>query len=66
MCCDGAGHGYSLFQRALTTGNMRVIEAAAAPHPKVGLDDALAILVVLAQTDDPRLIAPQRAGWGDC
>jgi hypothetical protein len=33
---------------------MRVIEAAAAALPSVGLDDSLAILVVLAQTSDPR------------
>ncbi|MEA2187058.1 MAG: hypothetical protein QOK16_2069 [Solirubrobacteraceae bacterium] len=34
---------------------MKVIEAATAELPNVGLDDALAILVVLAQTSDPRV-----------
>ncbi len=48
------GSPYSRFQRALGTGNMHVIEAAAAELPAVGLEDALAILVVLAQTGDPR------------
>ena len=31
-----------------------MIKAAAAELPRVGLDDALAILIVLAQTNDPR------------
>ncbi len=48
------GSAYSRFQRALTTGNLGVIEVAAAELPRVGLDDALAILVVLAQSADPR------------
>ena len=54
MFVTSQGTAYSRFQRALTTGNMRAIEAAAAELPRVGLDDALAILVVLAQTSDPR------------
>ncbi len=33
---------------------MGVIEAAAAELPKIGLDDALAILIVLVQTNEPR------------
>jgi hypothetical protein len=48
------GSAYSRFQRALMTGNLQVIETAAAELPTVGLDDALAILAVLAQTNDPR------------
>ena len=48
------GAAYSRFQRALTTGDMHAIEAAAAELPRVGLDDALAILIVLAQSGDPR------------
>jgi hypothetical protein len=35
-------------------GNLQLIEAAAAELPRVGLDDALAILAVLAQSSDPR------------
>ena len=48
------GSAYSRFQRALTTGNLQVIEAAAAELPIVGLNDALAILVALAHAGDPR------------
>ena len=48
------GSAYSRFQRALTTGNLQLIEAAAAELPKVSLEDALAILIVLAQRGDPR------------
>ncbi len=54
MFVTSQGSAYSRFQRALTTGNLGVIEAAAAELPRVGLDDALAILVVLAQSADPR------------
>lgn len=39
--------------RALTTGNLQVIESAAAELTG-GLDAVPAILVVLAQTSDPR------------
>jgi hypothetical protein len=51
-----ANHGtaYARFQRALQTNNLRVIEAAAAELPRVGLDDALVILALLADTGDPR------------
>ncbi len=42
------------FQRALTTGNLQLIEAAAAELPSVSLEDALVILIVLAQRGDPR------------
>jgi hypothetical protein len=48
------GSAYARFQRALTTGNLHIVEVAAAELPTVGLDDALAILVLLAQTDDAR------------
>ena len=48
------GSAYSRFQRALSTGNLQLIEAAAAELPKVSLEDALAILIVLAQRGDPR------------
>jgi hypothetical protein len=48
------GSAYSRFQRALTTGNLQVIETAAAELPTVGLDDALSILVALAHAGDPR------------
>ena len=48
------GLAYSRFQRALSTGNLRLIEAAAAELPEVSLEDALAILIVLAQRGDSR------------
>ena len=43
------GSAYSRFQRALSTGNLQLIEAAAVELPKVSLDDALAILIVLTE-----------------
>ena len=48
------GSAYSRFQRALSTGNLQLIEAAAAELPKVSLEDALGVLIVLAQRGDPR------------
>jgi hypothetical protein len=48
------GNAHSRFQRALLTGNLRLVEAAAAELPTVGLTDALAILALLADRDDPR------------
>jgi hypothetical protein len=48
------GSTYSRFQRALTTGNLQLIEAAAAELPRVSLEDALAILIVPAPRGDPR------------
>jgi len=33
---------------------MSLLEAAAAELPRIGLDDALVILLVLAQANDPR------------
>jgi hypothetical protein len=48
------GSAYSRFQRALSTGNLQLIKAAAAELPKVSLEDALAILIVLAQRGDHR------------
>ena len=64
------------FQRALTTGNLQLIEAAAAELPKPSLEDARAILIVLAQRGDPRfdraaarwvgrLLTETPAGLGD-
>ena len=47
------GSAYSRFQRSLTTGNLQLIEAAAAELPKVSLEDARAVLVVVAQRGDP-------------
>jgi HEAT repeat protein len=48
------GRAYSRFQRALATGKLDVVEAAAKELPRIGLDDALLILCLLADSDDPR------------
>ncbi len=48
------GSAHSRFKRALTTGNLQLIEAAAAELPSVSLEDALAILIVIARTGDAR------------
>ena len=42
-----AGSPYSRFQRALKTGNLSIIRAAAAELPNVSLLDALSICVVI-------------------
>ena len=48
------------FRRALATGNANVVLDAAAELPQVGLDDALAVCMVLARERDPRY--PRAAG----
>jgi hypothetical protein len=48
------GRAYSRFQRALATGNLELVEAAARELPWIGLDDALLILALLADRGDPR------------
>jgi hypothetical protein len=48
------GSPYPRFRRALLTGNLNVIEAAAAELPAVDLEDALRILVVMAEKRDAR------------
>jgi hypothetical protein len=42
-----AGSAYSRFQRALATGNLTIIRAAAAELPAIRLDDALEVCVLL-------------------
>jgi hypothetical protein len=49
-----SGHAHSRFRRALLSKNLVLIEAAAAELPQVALDDALRILVVMAEKADPR------------
>ena len=48
------GHAHSRFRRALLTKNVNLIDAAARELRHVGLDDALRILVVLAERRDDR------------
>jgi hypothetical protein len=52
VASDGSPH--ARFRRALLTKNVRLISAAAAELENVGLDDALRVLVVLAEKHDPR------------
>lgn len=49
-----AGSDYALFRRALLTRSMTQIDAAARALPRIGLEDALRILVVMAEKRDPR------------
>jgi hypothetical protein len=44
------GHAYSRSRRALLTKNLRLIDAAARELGRVGLEDALRILVVLPRS----------------
>jgi hypothetical protein len=48
------GHAYARFRRALLTKNVRLIDAAARELTHVSLEDALRILVVLAEKGDTR------------
>ena len=48
------GSPYGRFRKALSTGNVLIIEAAARELPKIGLTDALEILEAFAAADDPR------------
>lgn len=54
MFVTSEGRAYGRFQRALQTRNLQLVEAAATDLRRIGLDDALAILVLLAEAGDPR------------
>jgi hypothetical protein len=49
-----AGSSYSRFQRALATGNLNLIRAAAAELPRVDLDDALAVCMAIRDAEPER------------
>lgn len=49
-----AGSPYSRFRRALRTGNLSLVQAAALELPAVDLADALAILLLMGSSDDER------------
>jgi hypothetical protein len=51
---SNAGSPYSRFQRALTTGNLTIIRAAAAELPTIRLDDALQVCVLLRDREPDR------------
>ena len=55
MCSmTSQGSAYAHFRRALLTKNVRLIDAAARELSQVSLEDALRILVVLAEKRDER------------
>jgi hypothetical protein len=49
-----AGSPYSRFRRALQTGNLTIIRAAAAELPVIRLDDALQVCVLLRDREPER------------
>jgi hypothetical protein len=49
-----AGHPYPRFQRALATGNLHLIRAAAAELPRVDLADALAVCMAIREAEPQR------------
>ena len=63
---DFAGLGVQPVSAGAEHRNLRLSEAAAAELPKVSLEDALAILIVLAQRETPGSIARLRGGSGGC
>jgi hypothetical protein len=46
-----SGSPYARFQRALTTGNLNVVRAAAAELPRIGVAEAAAILLVILRAE---------------
>ena len=46
-----SGSPYARFQRALATGNLAVIRAAAAELPRIGVAEAAAMLLVIGRTE---------------
>ncbi|MBA2349463.1 MAG: hypothetical protein H0V81_14340 [Solirubrobacterales bacterium] len=48
------GSAYARFRRALATGNLTLIRAAAAELPQVRLDDALEVCVLLRDREPQR------------
>lgn len=49
-----AGSAYQRFQRALATGNLQLIRAAAAELPRVDLGDALAVCMAIRAAEPQR------------
>jgi hypothetical protein len=48
------GSPYARFKRALATGNLALVRAAAAELPAIDLLDALAICLLMSERDDER------------
>ncbi len=53
MFVTSDGSPYARFRRALTTGNLLLVRAAARELPQVPLDDALRIALLMARAHDP-------------
>jgi HEAT repeat protein len=51
MFVSSSGSPYARFQRALATGNLNVIRAAAAELPRIGIAEAAAILLVILRNE---------------
>src|SRR5919197_516124 len=51
MFVTSQGNAHSRFRRALQTGNLLLIRAAAAELPRIALGDAAAILLVIEERD---------------
>lgn len=45
------GNPWSRFQRALTTGNLTLVRAAAAELPRIGVAEAAAMMLVIQQVE---------------
>ena len=54
MFVTSDGSAYTRFQRALKTGNLTLVVAAAAELPQVGLRDALQVCLLLRDGDPDR------------
>ena len=54
VCVTRQGSAHARFRRALLTKNLTIIDAAAAELGRLDLDDALRVLVVMAEKRDPR------------
>jgi hypothetical protein len=56
------GHPYAIFRRALERGNLPAAEAAAREIPRVSLDDALELTILIARKE-PRRHPRVAAAW---
>src|SRR6476646_4672852 len=51
---SSTGSPYARFRRALATGNLQLVHAAALELPRVDLEDALRICLLMSTADDAR------------
>ncbi len=58
------GGSYANFQRALDSGNLTMIRAAATELPAINLDGALTICVLVSEQRPEHSNAPPFDGWG--